>query len=337
MMNFRSLNRLLPIVFMILLAGCQRAAQNASENADQANTDVNQSPIVMVTSEPLWQLTRQIASANASADDSGVTDQPLSVNLQIDRAIEDGTLSINWNPSGDQVRRIQAARILLINGAGFEPWRDRVTLARSRVVDTAAGYYDQFLRIPDAVVHQHGPDGAHSHPGTVWATWLDPELLASQMRQVQDALTSLSPDHARVFANRAAELQQQLNQLDQQLNRLAAKTSKMKLTILSDGPYYLYLGRRLGLDIQYLHWPATTAALSEDDQKAFRDTVNQTDFHLFLMLDSRGPDAQKLLESAGLQAVTIDLCLSIRDDARNLTERLQGNLNRLSAAIDAMQ
>ena len=336
-MNFQDFSRLWRCGLVLLLIGCQRAAPNADNSAEQADAAINQPTILMVTSEPLLQLARQIVGGAASAGDSTVDGQPSPGNLQIERAIEDGTVSVDWSPSGDQVRRIQSARILLINGAGFEPWRDRVTLGRSKIVDTAAGYYDQFLRIPDAVVHQHGPDGAHSHPGTVWATWLDPELLTSQMRQVQDTLTTLLPDQAKAFASRAAEIQQELNQLEQQVNRLAAKTAKMKLTILSDGPYYLYLGRRLGLEIQYLHWPVATDALYEDNENAFRSAVDQTDFNLFLMLDSRGPDAQKLLESAGLPVVSIDLCHSNRDDSASLIDRLKGNLDRLSAAIEAMQ
>lgn len=59
------------------------------------------------------------------------------------------------------------------------------------------GYGRRLLRSvsedSDAVTHQHGPDGKHAHPGTVWATWLDPELLNSQLNQVTESLVRASP------------------------------------------------------------------------------------------------------------------------------------------------
>ena len=60
------------------------------------------------------------------------------------------TSSPNWSPTVDDAKTMQQARLILVSGAGYEPWKDRVSLPGSRTRDTAAGYYDQLIRIPDA-------------------------------------------------------------------------------------------------------------------------------------------------------------------------------------------
>ncbi len=129
------------------------------------------------------------------------------------------------------------------------------------------------------MTHQHGPEGAHSHPGIVWTTWLDPELLASQLQLVTAACIELRPDQKTEFEARSARLSLEIDALDQQLESLKAAVSSSnagsssnaassgQLQLLSDEPYAVYLGRRLGLKVTYLNWPEPPEPLSNEQKQ----------------------------------------------------------------------
>jgi len=98
-----------------------------------------------------------------------------------------------WQPDAQTVVAYQGADLILLNGAGYAQWIDRVTLPRRRLVNTSAGFRERYLRVDDAITHSHGPAREHSHSGTAFTTWLDFSLAAEQARSISKALTSLRP------------------------------------------------------------------------------------------------------------------------------------------------
>jgi zinc transport system substrate-binding protein len=229
---------------------------------------------------------------------------------------------------------MQSARLLLISGAGYEPWRVRVSLPESRLRDTSAGYADQFIRIPDAVVHQHGPDGSHSHSGTVWATWLDPELAASQIQRVADAIGRVSPEHADATQQSAAKLKTQLEGLNQRLVRLRERTAAAPLRVMADGPYYQYLTRRLDWDLQYLHWKEVSDQLADAELAELDALLDQNTSGteaVFLLSAARSDSVADAIRARGLTVVRIDLCEHSSPAGATLLQRLESNVSRLEA------
>ena len=61
-----------------------------------------------------------------------------------------------WNPSAEEVAAFQAADLILLNGATYAKWVPKVTLPRSRLVDTSASFADRYILIEDAATGRHG-------------------------------------------------------------------------------------------------------------------------------------------------------------------------------------
>lgn len=76
---------------------------------------------------------------------------------------------------------------------------------------------DRLIALEDSVLHQHGPEGDHSHQGTAFTTWLDPQLAIAQAQSVTNALIQLAPSGETGFRNNMAKLEQELTQLDSRL------------------------------------------------------------------------------------------------------------------------
>ncbi|MCA9058484.1 MAG: zinc ABC transporter substrate-binding protein [Planctomycetaceae bacterium] len=310
--------RIVRIAGLVCLAffGCEQRPREAERSPAQPI-------IVLTTCQPVLEMARSAAGESRTR-------------LQIESAVPATVSSRHWAVDREQAARLQTAQRIFLHGAGYEPWKDRVTLARSRVVDTASDYYDRFIRVPDVVTHRHGPEGAHSHPGTVWATWLDPQLALLQFQRIQTELGRLSPDDAQAIQQNSADWQLRLEQLEADVQDLRRLTHDRQIQVLGDGPWYQYLVARLDLPLMYLHWPDTGDTLSELDCNELLAMLNETTVNestLFLVRTELADAARPLLEGQPIQLVPMDLTELPSDDNRTVLDRWEENIRHLDAAI----
>lgn len=128
-----------------------------------------------------------------------------------------------WQPAPETIVRYQQADLVVVNGATFAKWIDRATLRDSRVVDTAAGFQDRWIKIESAVTHSHGPGGMHSHAGWAFTTWLDPLQAIEQARAIEAAFAKARPDATADFEAGLAGLVADLQPLADTVTGLRAK------------------------------------------------------------------------------------------------------------------
>lgn len=157
-----------------------------------------------------------------------------------------------WIPDTATIAAYQQADLILLNGADYAKWVEKVSLPRRKLVNTSSPFRDDYITGSDGMTHQHGPGGEHSHTGTAFTTWLDFSLAAGQAEQVAMAMTKLRPAHAGVFAENVRRLQRDLMKLDARLLEITA--SKPDLPLLASHPVYQYLARRYGLNLRAVTW-----------------------------------------------------------------------------------
>lgn len=157
---------------------------------------------------------------------------------------------ITWRPDPEAIALYQAADLIILNGAGFEEWVERVSLPPSRVVETAAGFRDRWIQVEEAVTHSHGPEGEHTHTGLDGHTWLDPLLALEQSRAIFEALVRVRPAQEADFRESFTRLEADLRALDEALTELSKDLGKTP--ILASHPAYNYPGRRYGWNLRNL-------------------------------------------------------------------------------------
>ena len=104
-----------------------------------------------------------------------------------------------WVPDASDIPQLQAADLIVINGAGYESWLAFTSLDTDRLLDTTEVIQDLLLPIANATLHQHGPEGEHSHQGTAFTTWLDPHIAVEQARAIERGLSALVPEQSEGF------------------------------------------------------------------------------------------------------------------------------------------
>jgi zinc transport system substrate-binding protein len=157
-----------------------------------------------------------------------------------------------WMPDPETIAAYQAADLILLNGADYAKWTIKVSLPRSRTVDTSRAFGKAYIQTSDGVSHSHGPGGEHSHGGVAFTTWLDLDQAAQQSAAIAQAVTHKRPDAKEQIDRNLESLQRDLLQLDARITE-ATRTDPGR-PLLASHPVYQYLARRYGLNLRNVMW-----------------------------------------------------------------------------------
>ena len=238
--------RTLIVSVVLLLAACGDDGRQAS--GEDQSAIKSRKALIVTSNYPLYFFASRIAE--------GVDVAPEIVFPDI---VGDPAF---WTPDAEQIQLLQSADRVILNGAGAEPWLDLISIDQRRLLDTSADISDRLIPLEDTVAHQHGPEGEHSHQGTAFTTWLDPQLAIAQSKVVTNALIKLAPAGETGFRDNMARLEQELLALDTQLAEVFAELGGQP--VLFSHPVYQYMQRRFGINGQSVHWepdqePTTSA------------------------------------------------------------------------------
>lgn len=218
-------------------------------------------PLVVVTVYPLYDFTRQVAGDRA----------------EVVALIPPGVEPHHWEPAPQDIVQVQRARVLVFNGAGLEPWVDKLLgdLRRRSVVAVNATeglpllggkpddhHHDQ-VRAPEhgktddhrrdhrAKAPEHGREDARKHEhdhGTAPDphVWLDPVLAQAQVDRIQAGLAKADPAGAGAYAANARGLKAKLAALHAAYEQGLARCGRRDIVVAHAA--FGYLARRYNLN-----------------------------------------------------------------------------------------
>ncbi len=234
-----------------------------------------------------------------------------------------------WIPGAGQIQRLQSADAVIINGAGAESWLNLISIDRRSLVDTSADIADRLIALDDSVLHQHGPEGEHSHQGTAFTTWLDPQLAIAQAKSVTSALIQLVPSGETGFRDNMAKLEQELMQLDSRLAEVFAKLDGRP--VLFSHPVYQYLQHHYGINGRSVHWepeqePTTTAWI------AMQQITTTHSATIMIWEDEPLTSTAQRLFDAGVNSVYFHTVAN-RPDQGDYLSAMRANVERIASAL----
>jgi zinc transport system substrate-binding protein len=225
----------------IVLAGCKPSKEAPAEKAAEAPaTAKSGKPQVLVANYPLQYFAQRIAGDAVEVRFLAPKDE--------DPAF--------WQPDEAAITAFQNADLILMNGATYSKWADKVTLPESKVVDTSAAFASNLIQVRDATTHSHGPGGEHSHNGTAFTTWIDFKQASMQAQAVSDALAKLVPAAKEAITKNTQSLKDELEALDGGMSVISRRL--VQYPLVASHPVYHYLARRYGLDLKFVLWEPDT-------------------------------------------------------------------------------
>ncbi len=234
-----------------------------------------------------------------------------------------------WRPSRPDIAACQGATLILINGASFEKWVDKVSLPKSRVVDTSAAFAARFLTFA-TVTHSHGAGGEHTHAGVDGHTWLDPINAKQQSQAIHDALAKAFAKHTATFATGLAALHQDLDALDARFAAVTKQLGDRKL--LASHPAYNYLAARYGWKISNLDLDPD-AEWNDAAMTSVSDAMQGASGCILLWEDAPKASAVTALTARGVRSVVFSPVESHDQSVSgDYLTRMRDNVERLAAA-----
>lgn len=271
-------------------------------------------PKVYVTNYPLKYFSERVAGESVEV----VFPVPRNLN------------PIFWMPDPATVCAMQKADLIILNGATFEKWLMMVSLPKSKLVDTSIGFKDQYIKIPHAVTHSHGPQGEHSHSGVRHTTWLDFHLAANQAKAIEKALSRLLPDLKTEFENNYLALEKDLMELDRRFGQVFAKDCNQRF--LASHPVYDYLARRYSLNLKSLLWSPGVMP-SPSQWKKLRDLLNEHPAKWMIWEEKPIKESSKKLNTMGIQSLVFHPCCNTPRGVDFVTMMYQ-NADRFCNALE---
>lgn len=288
---------------LLLIASCDR------ESATSTAPATNGKPQVLVANYPLKYFAERIGGSTVEVVFPAPGDE--------DPAF--------WQPDDAAIAKFQSADVILMNGATYSKWAEKVTLPQSKLVDTSAAFKAQYIEIKADSTHSHGPGGEHSHSGTAFTTWLDLTQAVQQAEAVKTALAKFTPDAEKNFA----ALKSDLEALDARLIAVGKRIANAPL--VASHPVYHYLARRYALNLQAVLWEPEVVP----DDKAMEELKTILAKHSAKWMLWEGEPAKESmakLDAIGVKSLVFDPCGNVPDGGDFLSV-MKGNIEALEKAF----
>ncbi len=176
---------------------------------------------VLVTFYPLYQFTKAIGKEKAD------------VSIIIPSGIEPH----DWEPTIQDIQKMKDADMIIINGAGLEPWITKVASVNPNVmiVDTSNG-------IPLLQEDSNGFDKTAKKDPHIW---LDPVLAKKQVQNIVDNLIKLDPQNANYYQQNANDYKAKLDVLDSKIKTNLSVCYKKDFLAFHDA--FSYFSKEYGI------------------------------------------------------------------------------------------
>lgn len=230
----------------------------------------------------------------------------------------------SWQPTVEDVLQIQGAELLLLNGAAYSSWLNKVSVSSNKLVVTSETAKDQWIALDKQVTHSHGPGGEHAHGSYAFTTWMDMSLAQLQAEAVAEALQKKWPEKQNDIDERLMSLSAELDALDREYTEAAAAHGNRQ--IIYSHPVYQYFERRYQLPGISLHWEPDVMP-SDEQWQALSDI--KTDRMLFIWEAQPSLEIIERMGEMGIAFVVLDPAANIQSDGWMAVQRR--NIARLAA------
>ncbi len=164
-----------------------------------------------------------------------------------------------WMPDQATITAYQQADLILLNGANYAKWISKVSLPRSKMIDTSRSFKDRYIYASEVTTHSHGAAGAHAHESLAFTTWLDLSLAKLQAESIYKALAQKRPTADMEFKRNFQALADDLDKLHMHIKEIVAKDPGRAL--LGSHPVYDYLSTGYGMNLKSVHWEPDEAPM----------------------------------------------------------------------------
>jgi zinc transport system substrate-binding protein len=315
---------LIILVLIIAAAGVFFLSQNQTKQASQANG--NQ---VAASFYPLYFFASEIGKEKAS----------------VFSVTPNGIEPHDYDPKPQDIIKIQQSKMLLVNGAGFEPWLAKIEPElKSKnvlIVDTTNG-----LELQHGEEHEEhageetATEAAHEEEPLDPHVWLSPVLAKEQVTRITNGYVQVDPQNKAFYEANANALQARLDGLHAKYQ--AGLQNCQTRDFVTSHAAFSYLANTYNLNQMPI------SGISPDEEPSTAQLAEISDYvqehnigYIFFETLVSPALAQTIANETGAQTLVLDPIEGIPDDemkqGKNYFTVMEANLSNLQTALGCSQ
>ena len=290
---------------LLVLGGCASAQPTVGAGAGSAPAQ----PKVMAVESFLADIAQNVAGERLRVE----TLMPLGVDPHA------------FEPTPQDVARVGAANVLIVNGAGYEYWLDKVL--------ENAGGQRQVIEASAGLASRDSGQAVDPH------FWLDPTNVVRYVENIRDGLSAADPAGKETYAANAAAYIARLNELDGWIKGEIEQIPPARRLLVTNHESLGYFADRYGLKIVGAVVPSVTTEASPSAQQlaALADQIRSSGAPaVFLETGANAQLAQQLHDETGITVVTDIAAESLTEPdgkAPTYLEMMRYNTEQIVAAL----
>jgi zinc transport system substrate-binding protein len=235
-----------------------------------------------------------------------------------------------WEPGDQNIRELQAADLLVLNGAGYEKWLEYSFIDPNLILDSSSRFKENYISSASGASHSHGGGDLHDHGATAFTLWLDLKFYSLQAESVFESLLSLLPEEKDILEQNHRELLKDLETLDQSFQLLGEEFKSE--TLLASHPIYQYFSRAYTGDIKPLLLEPDIFP-SEEDWDNLANLKKEYNTSLMIWEGEPLPETQLKLDDLGIHWIEVSPGFNMPQDG-DFLDILKNNLEELKRLRD---
>jgi len=230
----------------------------------------------------------------------------------------------DYDPTPQDIARIQESNVLIYNGAGFEPWLDKIKgdFNKTTLVDTSA-----------EVQLEESKEESGKDPHI----WLSPILAKSQVNKIVEGFITVDTKNKSLYEKNGDDLKQKIDELDKKYKE-GLRSCKQKSFVTSHAAFG-YLAREYNLT------QVPISGLSPDEEPSPAELVKVTKFakennvkYIFFETLVSPKLAETIAKEISAQTLVLDPVEGLSDDdiaqGKNYFTVMESNLKNLQIALE---
>lgn len=304
-------NKWFYVALGLLFIGLVSYALKAGVLRRDANKLIATKPQVVASFYPLYFFASQIAGDKATV-------------YNITPA---GAEPHDYEPTTQDIVRIEDGQLLVLNGGKLEAWGDKIT-------DSLKGSNTKIITVGNDIANQMVvEDGNEIRDPHVW---LDPALAKKEVAAIVKGLSSVDPANASYYHSNAQTLESNLDSLDAQFHQ--GLSNCQKKDIITSHAAFGYLAREYGLN------QVSISGLSPDAEPSPRQLAQVADFakknnvkYIFFESLVSPKLSQTIANEVGAQTLVLNPIEGLADDeiaqGKTYFTEMNSNLTNLKIAL----
>ena len=233
----------------------------------------------------------------------------------------------DWEPTIQDVQRIQKSDLIIINGIGFEEWvHDLEDMGyNGLIVDTSKGI--QTIHNEDV---ESVEDDDHHHDENDPHIWLDPTLVKIQVKNIANSFTKKDPNNANFYQTNAEKYIDELDELDLKIKN---ELQYCKKDFIAFHNAFTYFSEQYGLNqLTIINSLQPHLEPSAKTLESVINTAKKLDIKIIFSEETADPrTSQVIADELGGKVLTLSP-IEIGNDLSYI-ERMTQNLNNLKESL----